>query len=138
MRARAFAWLGLLLAPVLLAAPTASHAGAFEDAVLSELNKVRANPQAYARELRRAEFVRASYAEQTLSVAQEDPDAVEDAMGTFPRNAKVQAMGTLAVQRLSEGLDDAPGGNEQPQGQAQRLPSSATGSVARVANVGSA
>jgi hypothetical protein len=57
--------------------------------VLIELNRVRAHPQAYARELRRAEVVRASYgaggetaqddsgAADEESTAQEDPDAVD-------------------------------------------------------------
>ena len=62
MRASAFAWLGLLAAPLLLlAAPAAARAASFEDAVLAEINDVRAHPQAYARQLRHEQLHAARY-----------------------------------------------------------------------------
>jgi uncharacterized protein YkwD len=79
MRARAFAWLGLLLAPALFAAPAPVQAGGFEDAVLAQLNQIRAHPQAYARELRRQRLVEARY-EEGYGVTRDDPEAVEDAI----------------------------------------------------------
>jgi uncharacterized protein YkwD len=78
MTARASHWLGLLIAPALLAAPTELHAGAFEDAVLVELNRVRAHPQAYAHELRR-EQVQARHGDETGEPAQDDPDDLDEA-----------------------------------------------------------
>jgi hypothetical protein len=90
MRARVPAWLGLLLAPALFAAPSPLHAGPFEDAVLSELNHARAHPQAYARELRREEVAQARYGDEPRDfggMAQEDPDAVEDAIDFLMRQA---------------------------------------------------
>jgi uncharacterized protein YkwD len=85
MRARLFAWLGLLLAPALLALPTPLHAGPFEDAVLAELNNVRAHPQAYARELRRQQVVEASYGQEGYGVTRDDPRAVEEAIAFLMR-----------------------------------------------------
>jgi uncharacterized protein YkwD len=89
MRARVSACLGLLLAPVLLfAAPHPARASSFEDAVLAELNHVRAHPQAYARELRRQEIAEARYGDEPRGyggMAQEDPDAVEDAIDFLMR-----------------------------------------------------
>src|SRR5262245_41836128 len=61
MHLRASVWLGLIFAPALMAIPTPSYGGSFEDAVLAELNRVRAHPQAYARELRRQEITPARY-----------------------------------------------------------------------------
>jgi hypothetical protein len=87
MRARVPAWLGLLLVPALFAAPTPLHAGPFEDAVLAELNHVRAHPQAYARELRREGVAQARYGEETGAMARGDPDAVEDAIDFLMRQA---------------------------------------------------
>jgi hypothetical protein len=85
MRARAFAWLSLVLAPVLTAAP--AHAGDFESSVLAELNRVRAHPQAYARELRREGVAQARYGEDDAGYAvdQSDPDAIEDAVDYLMR-----------------------------------------------------
>ena len=88
MPARAPAWLGLLLGPVLFAAPSPLHAAPFEDAVLAELNHVRAHPQAYARQLRREEISQARYGEEPRDfggMAQEDPEAVEDAIAFLMR-----------------------------------------------------
>jgi uncharacterized protein YkwD len=87
MRAYASAWLGLLAAPfLLLAAPGTSRAAGFEDAVLAEINQVRAHPQSYARELRH-EQVRAAryYGEEGYGVTRDDPDAVEDAIDFLMR-----------------------------------------------------
>jgi uncharacterized protein YkwD len=81
---RAPALLGLILSSLLLPAP--AFAGAFEDQVLAELNHVRAHPQAYARELRRAEIAHARYGYGVGDdLAEEDPDAVEDAIGFLTR-----------------------------------------------------
>jgi uncharacterized protein YkwD len=85
MRTRASAWLGLLLAPTLFAAPTPSRAGDFDDAVLAELNRARAHPQAYARDLRRRQVAFARDGDQTDVFAQEDPEAVEDAIDFLMR-----------------------------------------------------
>jgi hypothetical protein len=87
MSPRSSAFLGLLLAPALLAAPSPVHAGAFEDAVLVELNRVRAHPQAYARELRREQVAPASYGEQAGGMDQSDPDAVDDAVDFLMRQS---------------------------------------------------
>lgn len=87
MRAYASACLAVLAAPVLLlAAPGASRAASFEDAVLAEINQVRSNPRAYARELRH-EQVRAAryYGEEGYGVTRDDPDAVEDAIDFLMR-----------------------------------------------------
>jgi uncharacterized protein YkwD len=82
MRLRFSACLGLLVGPVLLllAAPSPLHASTFEDAVLAELNRVRGQPQAYARELYREQVTPSRYDEQPGAVDQDDPDAVEDAI----------------------------------------------------------
>ena len=85
MRAYAFAWLALLAAPILLAAPTPLHAAGFEDAVLSEINQVRANPQAYARELRHEQVQTARYGEEGYGVTRDDPEAVEEAIDFLMR-----------------------------------------------------
>ena len=85
MRARIPAWLGLLLAPALISAPGRGHAGEFDDAVLRELNQVRARPQAYARELRHEQVVQARYGEASGGMAQEDPEAVDDAIDFLMR-----------------------------------------------------
>lgn len=88
MRARVSAWLALLLAPALFAAPTPLHAGPFETAVLAELNHARAHPQAYAHELRREEVAQARYGydpREARGMSQEDPDAVEDAIDFLMR-----------------------------------------------------
>lgn len=80
MRKRKSGLFGLALAPVLMAAPSLLHAQSFEAAVLAELNQVRANPQAYARELRREQIVRSRYGEESEAAADEDPGAVDDAI----------------------------------------------------------
>lgn len=85
MRARAPAWLGLLLVSAALAAPGPLHAGEFEEAVLAKLNQVRAHPQAYAHELRREQMASARYGDEPGGMAQEDPDAVDDAIDFLMR-----------------------------------------------------
>jgi uncharacterized protein YkwD len=85
MNARASRWHSSLAALVLLSFPTVVHAGSFENAVLVELNKVRAHPQEYARELRREQIVKARYGDETGAVAQADPDAVDDAIDALMR-----------------------------------------------------
>jgi len=64
------------LAPVLVAfaAPGSLHAGTLADAVLAEVNRVRADPPSYARELRNEQVAGRG------AVAQEDPNAVADAI----------------------------------------------------------
>lgn len=87
MPARAPAWPGRLtrlLTPLFLLVPTSLHAGAFEDAVLTELNQVRAHPQAYARELRRQEVADAGYGDESAA-REDDPDAVEEAVDFLMR-----------------------------------------------------
>lgn len=87
MRAFASACLGLLAAPVLLLAlPGASHAAGYEDSVLGEINRVRANPQAYARQLRHEQLHAARYyGEEGYGVTRDDPAAVEDAIAFLMR-----------------------------------------------------
>lgn len=66
--------LGLVL-PAAFSAPAQARADSFESAVLAELNRARANPRAYARELeRRSEVVKAGYG------GPSDLDAVDDAI----------------------------------------------------------
>ncbi|MDB5446596.1 MAG: SCP-like extracellular [Phenylobacterium sp.] len=83
MRAYASVCLGLFLASALFASSPA-RAGGFEDQVLTEVNQIRAHPQAYARELRHAEVAQARYGD-GYGMAQEDPDAVEDAIDFLMR-----------------------------------------------------
>jgi hypothetical protein len=85
MRARASACLGLVLAVLLFGAPSPVHASGFEDAVLAELNHARAHPQAYARQLRRQQVALARYGGEPDGMAQEDPQAVEDAIDFLMR-----------------------------------------------------
>jgi uncharacterized protein YkwD len=85
MHARVSRRLAALIAPALIAAPAVSHAGPFEDAVLAELNRVRAQPQAYARELRREAFLPARYADDPAEPAEEDAAAVDDAIDFLMR-----------------------------------------------------
>lgn len=90
VRTRASALLGLLLLPLLIAAPTALHASEFESQVLAELNRIRAHPQAYARELRRQQVAQTRYGDDAYDgggggMSQEDPDAVEDAIDFLMR-----------------------------------------------------
>jgi len=81
MRGAGWALAGAVAA-VLFSATTAS-AGTFEDRVLSKINEVRADPHAYARELRRGEgreerhgYARAAYV---------DDDATEEAVDFLMR-----------------------------------------------------
>ena len=90
MRAHALALLAVLATHLTLAAPAPARAGGFEDAVLDEINRARANPQAYARKLRRMQVQDASYGDEDGygyggGMAQEDPHAVEDAIGFLMR-----------------------------------------------------
>jgi uncharacterized protein YkwD len=85
MRARASAWLGLMAWPLLLLAPTAVRADGFESAVLAEINAVRANPRAYARELRRQQVLEARYRDDGYGMSLEDPDAVDEAIDFLMR-----------------------------------------------------
>lgn len=85
MRARAFAWLSLMALPLLLVAPTPARADRFESAVLAEINAVRANPRAYARELRRRQVMEARYRDDGYGMSQEDPEAVEEAIDFLMR-----------------------------------------------------
>jgi len=88
MRARTLACLAVLVAHLSLSAPTAARAGGYEDAVLDEINSARANPQAYARKLRRMQVQDASYGDSYGyggGMAQEDPYAVADAIDFLMR-----------------------------------------------------
>lgn len=87
MRARASAWLGLLTLPLLFAIPTPVRAGGYESAVLAEINQVRANPRAYARELRREQVQEARYHDDEYGYGQpqEDPYAVDEAISFLMR-----------------------------------------------------
>lgn len=71
-----------------VAMPVAGHAGAFDDAVLAELNFAREHPAEYAREL---QF-------QTVSAAEQDMDSVTDS-GALP-----EAIDFLMQQRPLEPL----------------------------------
>ncbi|HKR88678.1 MAG TPA: CAP domain-containing protein [Phenylobacterium sp.] len=94
MRASAFAWLGLLAAPLLLlAAPAAARAASFEDAVLAEINDVRAHPQAYARQLRHEQLHAARYyGEEGYGVTRDDPEAVDDAIAFLMRQSPLRPL----------------------------------------------
>jgi uncharacterized protein YkwD len=84
MRAPLFAALGLLAAAP-LAWPTPGRAAGFEEAVLDEINYARANPRAYARELRGEP---ASYSDDDGyggGHGADDPDAVADAIDFLMR-----------------------------------------------------
>jgi uncharacterized protein YkwD len=76
-----------------LAAAHSAHAGGFEDDVLAQLNKVRANPRAFAYELRRAEIAQARYAEGYGPLGQEDPGAVEEAIDFLMRQPPLPPLG---------------------------------------------
>jgi uncharacterized protein YkwD len=75
----------VLTALVILSLAAPAAAGTYEDRVLAELNHVRAHPQALAHELRRAEVAEASYGDRDGPLAQEDPEAVEDAIAFLMR-----------------------------------------------------
>jgi hypothetical protein len=87
LRQRACAWIGLVVAAAACAAATPLRAGEFEDAVLAEVNHVRADPQAYARELRREQADQISYDNDPDGIGLEDPDAVEDAIAFLNQEA---------------------------------------------------
>jgi hypothetical protein len=74
-----------LLALCALSAAAPAHAGAYEEDVLAELNRVRAAPRAFARELRRAEVAQARYERGFGPLGQEDPEAVEEAIDFLMR-----------------------------------------------------
>lgn len=95
MRAQALAWLGLLVAPLLLlATPTPSRAETFEDALLAEINKLRADPPAYARELRRQQMIGVRYhAEAYGGLQQEEPQAVEEAISVLSGQRPLAPLG---------------------------------------------
>ncbi|MDP3855067.1 CAP domain-containing protein [Phenylobacterium sp.] len=69
---------------IALAAPHVAQAGQFEDDVLAEINFARANPAAYARELRNATAER-QYGGGLASVGYADEDALAEAVD-FLRN----------------------------------------------------
>src|SRR5262245_41143918 len=88
MRARTFACLAAMAAHLTLIVPAPAFAGGYEDAVLDEMNYARANPQAYARKLRRLQVRDASYGGDDRyggGMGQEDPYAVEDAIAFLMR-----------------------------------------------------
>jgi uncharacterized protein YkwD len=97
--------LGLFIGPLfmLLAAPVPVHAGTFEDAVLAELNRVRAHPQAYARELNREQVTPSRYDEQTADVEPDDPAAVEDAIDFLMRQSPLPPL--ASDERLAAAAD---------------------------------
>ena len=107
MRAHAFAWPGLLAAVLLLSVPASARADRFEDAVLAEINEARARPQAYARELRRQLMREASYDRYDDAgyggMAQEDPDAVQDAIAFLMRQRPLPPL--EADSRLARAAD---------------------------------
>jgi hypothetical protein len=93
MRAHAFAGLALVAGQLILAAPTPAKAAGFDDAVFAEINQIRANPQAYARELRHQQVRDARYTDDDgYGSAPQDPDAVEDAIGFLMRQPALPAL----------------------------------------------
>ena len=71
-----------VLAAALMSAP-AAFAGSLDDAVLSEINFARAHPAEYARDLRHQ--MRSAGSDGYSSFANEDPDAVDEAIGFLER-----------------------------------------------------
>jgi hypothetical protein len=65
--------------------PAAAHANGFEDGVLTELNRLRANPAAYARDLQRSEIRDEGYGRGGANY--DDPEAVDDAVDFLMRQA---------------------------------------------------
>lgn len=108
MRAHALALLAVLATHLTLAAPAAARAGGFEDAVLDEINRARADPQSYARKLRRMQVQDASYdadgRRHDAGMAQEDPAAVEDAIAFLMRQRPLLPLRDDA--RLSAAAND--------------------------------
>jgi uncharacterized protein YkwD len=97
MRARTLVCLAALAAHLSLSAPTPARAGGYEDAVLDEINSARANPQAYARKLRRMQVQDASYGDSYGyggGMAQEDPYAVADAIDFLMRQRPLPPLQT--------------------------------------------
>ena len=86
---RAFAPLCLGLA-ILAAQPLAAHATSFEDAVMAELNRVRADPGELAAELSR--YARDNGLSRASSASSYDPYAVEEAIDFLERQPSLKAL----------------------------------------------
>lgn len=82
--------------------PAVSLAGGFEDEVLAELNRARANPRALAYELRRERGRPARIA--SRGAEDQDPRAVEDAIDFLMRQPPLPALDADA--RLSAAADE--------------------------------
>jgi uncharacterized protein YkwD len=78
--------LAVMAATLLTTVP--AHAGSFEDAVLAQINAMRADPSTYARTLRQA----AAAAGPRDPMSQEEPGAVAEAIAVLSRQAPLPAL----------------------------------------------
>lgn len=92
--------------------PQAAAAQTLERAVLDEINYVRANPQAYARELSRTE-----------PAMGEDPNALDEAVAELSRQRPLPPLGA------DERIDEAARDHAHAQGQRGEVGHGATGSL---------
>jgi uncharacterized protein YkwD len=81
----------LVLLLAAFAAPSPLHASTLADGVLSEVNRVRADPQGYARELRSEQVAGGG------AMAQEDPKAVADAIDDLSHEQPLPALARDAL-----------------------------------------
>lgn len=119
---RAFAPLCLGLA-ILAAQPLAAHANAFEDAVMVELNRVRANPGGLAAELSR--YARENGISRASTASSYDPYAVEEAIDFLERQPSLKAL--EHDRRLANAASD----HVAAQGRTGQIGHGASGSLGR-------
>jgi hypothetical protein len=97
---------------LLASAPQRAFAGRLDDAVLAELNFVRAHPSDYARELR-SETGEDDPRERYSSFAYEDPNALDDAIAFLERQSPLPPLRgdtRLASAAMAHASAQGPGG----------------------------
>lgn len=119
---RAFAPLCLGLA-ILAAQPPAAHANAFEDAVMAELNRVRADPGELAAELSR--YARDNGISRASNASNYDPYALEEAIDFLERQPSLKAL------ERDRRLADAALDHVEAQGRTGQIGHGAPGSLGR-------
>jgi uncharacterized protein YkwD len=119
---RAFASPCLGLA-ILAAQPLAAHATSFEDAVMAELNRVRADPRELAAELSRD--ARENGVSRASNASNYDPYAVEEAIDFLERQAPLKAL------ERDRRLADAASDHVEAQGRTGQIGHGAPGSLGR-------